>query len=464
MTNRHGIAGAVRARGPGQGRFSGSIRRAILGLNILGAAAIMTLLDQIALNDPGPNAPRSDGARQRGGALPAGDVPARKVAASSRLAVLDGIRGWASLAVLLFHMLPETNRGVLPELNHTLVYALLDGPLAVYVFFILSGEALSASYLRTMDAAVIRSLAARRYFRLTLPILMACLLVYAAIVTGTAVHQSAASVLHSDWLGGFLNFDPSLAGVVRYALRDVYFDLPADAHYIPLLWTMPVELLGSCVVFGMLLLVNGLKLRKRLGVYAAFFIALLAFDRVLIGFVIGVMLTEMRLAGAMDRLRAWPRRRLAFLAVAIVVAVFISWLRARSHGDLTVRYYLREYLGHTLDAPPANANPVLMYASALALLFVVMASRRLEAFFCCGLSRFLGTISFPLYLTQFAVLITLTSGLVVRFVDPAHPDRLTLYCIAGASIIASILLAWIFAGLERRALRWPNRLVAKGLA
>ena len=424
----------------------------------------MTLLDQITLPAPGRNAPPPDCDRQPGAAPPVGNIPAGKVAASSRLAVLDGIRGWASLAVLLFHMLPETNRAVLPELNHTLVYALFDGPLAVYVFFILSGEALSAGYLRTMNPAVIRSLAARRYFRLTLPILMACLLVYAAIVTGTAVHRSAASVLRSEWLGGFLNFDASLAGVVRYALRDVYFDLPADAHYIPLLWTMPVELLGSCVVFGMLLLVNGLTSRQRLWVYAACFIALLAFDRVLIGFVIGVLLTEMRLAGTMDRLRAWPRRRLAFLAIAIVVAVFISWLRASSHGDLTVRYYLREYLGHTLDAPPSKANPVLMYASALALLFVVMASRRLEAFFCCGLSRFLGTISFPLYLTQFAVLITLTSGLVIRFVDPAHPDRLTLYGIAAASITASILLAWLFAGVERRVLRWPNRLIAKALA
>jgi peptidoglycan/LPS O-acetylase OafA/YrhL len=415
-------------------------------------------LQHRAQGKPSPSHLRREGAE----APPA--AGSARAAPASRLAVLDGIRGWASLAVLLFHMLPETNRGVLPELDHTLVYALFDGPLAVYVFFILSGEALSASYLRTRDTKIIRSLAARRYFRLTLPILMACLLVYAAMVTGVAVQGKAASVLRSDWLGGFLNFDASLWGVVRYALRDVYFDLPPGSHYIPLLWTMPVELLGSCVVFGMLLLVDRMPRRKRFGVYAAFLLALLAFDRVLIGFVIGVLLTEIRLAGTMDRLRAWPRRRIATIAFAVVVAMTVSWLRARSHGDITVRYYLREYLGHTRDAPPAYANPVLMYANALALLYIVMASRRLESFFCCGLSRFLGHISFPLYLTQFAVLISLTSGLVISCVDPAHPDRLTLYGIAAVSILASILLAWAFAGVERQVLRWPNRLIAKALA
>jgi peptidoglycan/LPS O-acetylase OafA/YrhL len=197
-----------------------------------------------------------------------------------------------------------------------------------------------------------------------------------------------------------------------------------------------------------------MTLRRRLGVYAVFFVALLAFDQILIGFVIGVVLSEIRLAGVMERLRRWPRRRLAFIMLAIAAAVVCYALRVRAHDDLAMRYYLRA----------AGANTPVMYGNALALLCLIMASRRLESFFCCGLSRFLGYISFPLYLVQFAVLISLTSGLVIRFVDPAHPDRLVLYAISAVSIIASILLAWLFAGLERRMLRWPNRLVAKALA
>ena len=137
----------------------------------------MSDLDQSALQNRARDASLSG----RDGLRHSETGPAERQAGradSSRVAVLDGIRGWASLAVLLFHVLPETNRGVLPELNSDVVFVLFDGALAVYVFFILSGEALSTGYLRTKDTRVVRSLAARRYFRLTLPILMACLLVY----------------------------------------------------------------------------------------------------------------------------------------------------------------------------------------------------------------------------------------------------------------------------------------------
>lgn len=388
-------------------------------------------------------------------AVAVADAPGR-----GRLAVLDGIRGWASLAVLLFHVLPETNRSLLPELDSAPVAMLCDGSLAVYVFFILSGEALSAGYLRAGDLGIVRTLAARRYLRLTVPILLASALVWAAMASGLDAHRAAAAALRSDWLDGFLRFAPSLPGLLRYALRDVYFDPPPAQHYVPLLWTMHVELLGSCVVFGLLALLHGWAARARLACYAAALLLLALFDAALLGFVIGMLLGEARQRGLLERLRR-SRWRWPAILLGLALLLGIAGVRALAHHDATLRYLLRAYLGHARDAPVALANPLLMNANAFGLFLLVALLPGLARALGGRLSRWLGAISFPLYLVQFAVLITLTSWLAVWLVDPARPARAVLYGIALVAIAASLLLAWGFAQVERQALRLANAAVAR---
>ena len=85
---------------------------------------------------------------------------------SSRVTFLDGVRGWASLVVLIGHLsyvailstpILEFNKDrllidiasydILGFLSFVLVRFLTDGHLAVLVFFVLSGYALSISHL-----------------------------------------------------------------------------------------------------------------------------------------------------------------------------------------------------------------------------------------------------------------------------------------------------------------------------
>ena len=63
-----------------------------------------------------------------------------------RIDYLDGVRGWASLMVLLFHAFWETFGNVLPVFRNPVTAFLLDGHLAVFVFFVLSGDALSTAW------------------------------------------------------------------------------------------------------------------------------------------------------------------------------------------------------------------------------------------------------------------------------------------------------------------------------
>src|SRR5436190_12566173 len=91
---------------------------------------------------------------------------------------IDGIRGWASLSVLVYHAFHEMFSRLLPWLNNAWFAPVFDGRLAVCVFFVLSGDALTAAFWARggTDPRPIDRLLVRRYTRLTIPILMSCTL------------------------------------------------------------------------------------------------------------------------------------------------------------------------------------------------------------------------------------------------------------------------------------------------
>jgi hypothetical protein len=141
----------------------------------------------------------------------AGAVNAAKPRPSSgRFDLLDGVRGWAALSVVLFHIFWEIFGALVPAFRNPATGFLFDGQLAVCVFFVLSGEALSASFFAGKgDASTIR-LAIKRYPRLATPILAASLVIFALDRLGLVFNQEAASIVHRTvWMGGWLAVPPS---------------------------------------------------------------------------------------------------------------------------------------------------------------------------------------------------------------------------------------------------------------
>ena len=107
-----------------------------------------------------------------------------------RLREIDGIRGWAAFSVMCVHIVGQFN-DIVPGLQNAATRILLNGDFDVIVFFVLSGDALSASYWRTGRQRDVVQLGVKRYSRLTIPILASCLLMYALIELGLAfTHKS----------------------------------------------------------------------------------------------------------------------------------------------------------------------------------------------------------------------------------------------------------------------------------
>jgi peptidoglycan/LPS O-acetylase OafA/YrhL len=346
---------------------------------------------------------------------------------------VDGIRGWAALAVLLFHLLSETFGSVLPWTRNLAVFALINGPLAVFVFFVLSGDALSMAFLRERRREVLDSLLVRRYFRLTIPIAMSCALLFALASIGLTWNKPAGERVGSEWLSRFLDFDPSVVSYLRYVLIEVYsptkiYGAPS-VQYNPMLWTMPVELGGSVLV--LLFWYLSPSLRRQDWVLACVTAALAAFGSYYALFFAGMLLSRMRSTGVLNRFIADKRWQVA-APVVFLVALF-------GHGLLGNREGVRH----------------ISLLSAIAIVFCAYTSGLLLTFFRTGLSRFLGDVSFPLYLRHLSVIISLTSYWILGS-GPFVSANAAIAISAGTASVC-LILAFAFRQVERNALRAMDR-------
>jgi len=363
-------------------------------------------------------------------------------ASPPRAVEIDGIRGWASLIVLLFHAFREMLRGIVPEVDNPLLAPLFASDLAVSVFFVLSGDALSLGFFNSGQLGAIDRLVVRRYFRLTIPILMSCLATYLIMKAGLDYHVEAAQILgNQGWLGRFLHFSPSLYEFLKYSLLKVYVAHTTELSYNPFLWTMSIEMVGSMLVFMACYLWSRLKSGEQVCIYLV--IGLTALGSFFSLFFAGLLFSHWRRRGVFERLLASRRHQyIALLAAASCIAVYV--------------------LAGSLNSTHEVVHRLLIPTLSMALVFCAYTQRRLKAFFSCGASRFLGVISFPVYLLQFQVLISLMSWLAVRdYAINGQLDHGALLGFAAITVAATIAAAWVFSKVERLALSTIDRHVLR---
>jgi peptidoglycan/LPS O-acetylase OafA/YrhL len=360
-----------------------------------------------------------------------GSKPHSAPASAARVESLNGLRGWAALSVVVFHMTWETFGVVFPPFRNPVTAFFLDGPLAVSIFFVLSGEALSTSFFSGGgDVAVIR-LAVKRYSRLTLPIAACCLLTYVLCRAGLVYNVQAGQIVHRmDWLGAWLDPEPNLKSAVKYALWKVFTNVPAARALNPFLWTMRVEMLGSMLVFWVLLLFS--KIRHVWPLVAAIF----AYDLFRV------------LNGADNDFGYWC----CFLAGLTFAALRSRgfFARAQSSGYVIVGSGLLVAFMAILDGICHWKEVGRQYTVLVAIVMVaaVYCNPWLCARFTSTFSRFLGKLSFSLYLVQFPMLVSVTSyAIYVEGRNGLSPAW--IWGIALASIGGTVAVAYAFESVER---------------
>lgn len=361
---------------------------------------------------------------------------------------IDGIRGWAAFIVLIFHFFKETFGGYYPVFNHKVFGVFFDGQLMVFIFFILSGDALSISFFRNMSADKTHRIVIARYFRLTFPIITTCFLSYICLKLNLTYNIEASVVVNrEDWLGIFLNFNESFMGLLIYSLEGVYMHHDVYRSYNPFLWTMSIEMLGSIIVFLNIFVLGKIKVEIRLWVLILQTLFFLFFSEFLALFIFGMILGYLRSQGIFKKIDDLKYNYLFLLIFILLVFIIMP--------------FEREHIYHYIDLITLKKFTHLLYNFVYAglIVFLIYSSNRLKSLFSGGVSLFLGEISFPIYIFQFNVLVTLSSWMIIRFNTLNILDTWKFLLIPVISIACTILLAVCFRFLEKIFLNKMNNII-----
>jgi len=300
-----------------------------------------------------------------------------------------------------------------------------DGSLAVVVFFTLSGLVLSQPFLRTADRRQVMRMAIGRYPRLAIPVTAASFLALVMLLRGWCWNQAAAPIIAgSGWLGTFLHVQPQWQTWLRFSLFDAYLRYDGAQSYGPFLWTMEIEFLGSFLVFGILGLLGHTKLTRLLGclMAAALFWHTLPF---LIAFVVGLLIADLA-----TPLRACLGRFADLVGLLLLGTAWV--ISALCRGAYT---------------------PVLVCLPALMLVLSVAISTPLQRLLQVPLSRWLGRVSFPLYLVHGLVICGPISWLLLHLHAIGLPDLWVAMVLVPTTLALSLLAAQAFLPIEQLAVR-----------
>lgn len=296
------------------------------------------------------------------------------------------------------------------------------GAYMVGLFFVVSGFALSISFLQDNDRKRLLRMTGGRYVRLMVPIFATCALASICLNTGIIPAPAARLPAYATSYA----FDPTLGHLLWFSTWAVFFNFDFGNTYAGPLWTMAYELIGSYSIFALLLLVKQVAVRRSLclciGVY------LFMKESVYCYFFFGVMAAE---------LYVWLQNRENLDAYAAKLA----WV------FLAAGFYL-----------PSSHTPKAVLAGVICWFVGTMLSPTMRRLMSARLSRFLGEISFPLYLVHETMIVAVGGPIYVA------ADSSVGKLMAGvAAATASILIARAALPVEtgsKKAASWVGRLVA----
>lgn len=339
-----------------------------------------------------------------------------------RLEFLDGIRGWASLMVFFYHLIIQLLANTTPSYKSKYLAFLLDGEFAVFIFFVLSGFVLSIKFILSPGKYSLAQAALARYFRLMLPIIITSFMAYMLMLAHAMYNVQAAGLARSpDWMGSYFNFEPTLAYFWQFNLYYVFFNFNPGANFNPVLWTIAYEFTGSMLVYLILGLFRTAKNQTYLVPLAVLILFNLVHNPIIACFAIGYVLAELYVAyGKRLESSVWINGLATLLFV--VPIVFSTFFRTGHH----------------------------FYLALLATLLVVSVSFScvLKRFFSNKVSRFLGRISFPLYLIHLPLICSFSAYLFLTLPTHGFSHQATANIIIAATIPLGLLLAWLIYPIE----------------
>lgn len=309
------------------------------------------------------------------------------------ITAFDTVRGLAAISVVFSHYIatygwPTKSVAVKQTWTYSPLHIVWDGFAAVSLFYVLSGLVLSIKYFRDTKQPQLTHFPLARYltsrvFRIWPPYLFIFILSYLLRHWG-GFFEGATIPPANPWL--FSTWKASIP--FAQLLREGFLIQPGDYFLVPQGWTLPIEL-------GISFLVPvGILLASRHTGWLVFFTLLLVgplgANYYIFHFAAGILLAKYYQA-IHDWLR--PRRFWKIILLLIGIALY------------TFRFTLPVYFSWEL---PMSIPWIITGIGSALLLMVVISSESARTFLSFAWFRFIGRISYSIYLVHFLVLIILT--------------------------------------------------------
>ena len=382
-----------------------------------------------------------------------------------RLPSLDVLRGIAAFIVVLGHlfwMYPEPLRLEIPAwLRISILRILVNGHASVILFFVLSGYVLAIPFLRG-HAPPYFSYVAKRICRIYIPFAISILL--AVILYNLSMIETAGFVsewFHEEWS----KMPLTLENVINHLLMT---GVDGEMWLNEVMWSLVVEMRIS-IIFPLLIY---LSYFHRLSIFIAILSYSLATAIILIyemrtqtadslagTFIITLRFVPFFMAGIFlvkfhekikMRLRQLNKLQF-FMLIIFILSVYCMPKTIYNPNNIS---YLNaivspEMLNNILKF---NTDILIGIASCIVIVLVRNYGERI-AFFNYAAMRWLGTISYSLYLIHLPLIFLLFSMLI---------GHLSFFWICLISIAASIIVASVFfIAVEKPAIRLGKYLSKK---
>ena len=356
---------------------------------------------------------------------------------SKKINGLESARGLAALVVVAWH----TSLGFYPGLSGIFrgfdahqnlqgspLYALINGTAAVVFFFVLSGYVLSRGFLISGDLNILKRNAIKRLPRLAFLTTSVCAISYFLFALELYRFEEAGRITQSPWLVKFAfaydrPFDPNFMDALLQGLyRTFYF---GESYYNSSMWSMKIEFFGSFLVFGTAALIgsNSRPLGGLVILALASSFALLQ-SPFYFSFVVGTAL-------------AWliPTTQPRLGLIAALPSLILAFLLLGYTG-LNIGFYkiLGEFSGK-------NAAYLWIIASVF-LILTIERSPQVRSFLNMRALRFLGEISFALYLVHVPVICSVGS-LIYLVVGAGSASAEAFIAASISTVFVSIICAYV---------------------
>lgn len=342
---------------------------------------------------------------------------------TKRISYIDGMRGIACILVFVNHFLmaffpasylggdtvSHIPGGLDTRYAFAPISALTNGNFWVCVFLILSAYVLSCKILQNADSEhALDSISGsflKRYFRLFLPVFFVCVLIFLMSRLGLFFNNTAAMITGSSLMTGRYEYPLSLCELFSSSFARIWFK--ADETFSNSFWMLSTLFLGG-FLSSILSIMAGRRNRRMLVLYGFFALIFIHLDSLYLSFVLGTALAYITIR-CTDRWNAYKDSVLGrVLSVAMLCMGFFL-------GGYPSGVAAPENIYRFLNHLPETLTPYKFYhiLGACLLTAGILGLSKIQLALSVRPIRFLGNISFAVYLLNLPLIFSLSSGMLI---------------------------------------------------